>query len=125
VTYFSMKERAAQFGMTAEMLAKNDIVLEGALRSLEICKAAWRKGRLRHRPAGRAAGRPEPGVHPSRQGAEADRDHPAGDARRRRDRAAGGQARRHRAGAFADLIAVDGNPLKKLELFLDQGSTCR
>ena len=36
----SMKERAAQFGMSAEMLAKNDIVLEGALRSLEICKAA-------------------------------------------------------------------------------------
>lgn len=40
VTYFSMKERAASFGMSAEMLAKNDIVLEGALRSLEICKAA-------------------------------------------------------------------------------------
>lgn len=40
VTYFSMKERAADFGMSAEMLAKNDIVLEGALRSLEICKAA-------------------------------------------------------------------------------------
>src|SRR5260370_7082787 len=35
-----MKERAAQFGMTADMLAKNDIVLDGALRSLEICKAA-------------------------------------------------------------------------------------
>ena len=24
-------------------------------------------------------------------------------------------------GALADLIAVDGNPVKKLELFLDQG----
>jgi imidazolonepropionase-like amidohydrolase len=40
VTYFSMKERAAALGMSAEMLAKNDIVLEGALRSLETCKAA-------------------------------------------------------------------------------------
>jgi imidazolonepropionase-like amidohydrolase len=40
VTYFVMKERAAQFGMTPEMLAKNDIVIEGALRSLEICKRA-------------------------------------------------------------------------------------
>lgn len=40
VTYYSMKERAASFGMSAEMLAKNDIVLEGGLRSLEICKAA-------------------------------------------------------------------------------------
>ena len=35
-----MKERAAQFGMTADMLAKNDLVLDGALRSLEICKRA-------------------------------------------------------------------------------------
>ena len=25
-------------------------------------------------------------------------------------------------GAFADLIVVDGDPLKKLELFLDQGA---
>ena len=40
VTYFSMKDRAAQLRMTADMLAKNDIVLEGALRSLEICKRA-------------------------------------------------------------------------------------
>ncbi len=40
VTYFVMKERAAQFGMTADMLAKNDMVLDGAQRSLEICKAA-------------------------------------------------------------------------------------
>jgi imidazolonepropionase-like amidohydrolase len=40
VTYFSMKERAGALGMSAAMLAKNDIVLEGALRSLEICKAA-------------------------------------------------------------------------------------
>src|SRR4029453_6042688 len=29
VTYFIMKERAAQFGMSADMLAKNDIVLDG------------------------------------------------------------------------------------------------
>ncbi|MCP3974709.1 MAG: amidohydrolase family protein [bacterium] len=40
VTYFSMKERAAALGMDAGMLAKNDIVLEGALRSLEVCKRA-------------------------------------------------------------------------------------
>jgi imidazolonepropionase-like amidohydrolase len=38
VTYTAMKERAAKFGMTAESLEKNDIVLEGGLRSLEICK---------------------------------------------------------------------------------------
>src|SRR5260370_35685276 len=40
VTYFVMKERAAQFGMSAHMLAKNDIVLHGALACLEIGKAA-------------------------------------------------------------------------------------
>jgi len=40
VTYFSMRERGAALGMSTDMLAKNDIVLEGGLRSLEICKAA-------------------------------------------------------------------------------------
>ena len=28
-------------------------------------------------------------------------------------------------GAFADLIVVDGNPLKKLELFLTRAPICR
>jgi imidazolonepropionase-like amidohydrolase len=40
VAYFAMRERAAQFGMTTDMLAKNDLVIDGALRSLEICKRA-------------------------------------------------------------------------------------
>jgi len=40
VTYRAMKERAAQLGMTAEMLAKNDVVLEHGYRSLDICKRA-------------------------------------------------------------------------------------
>ena len=38
VTYYAMKERAAKFGMTAESLEKNEIVLQGGLKSLEICK---------------------------------------------------------------------------------------
>ena len=38
VAYYAMKERASKFGMSAESLEKNDIVLEGGLRSLEICK---------------------------------------------------------------------------------------
>jgi len=38
VTYTAMKDRAAKFGMTEASLAKNEIVLEGGLRSLEICK---------------------------------------------------------------------------------------
>lgn len=40
VTYYAMKERASQWGMSAEMLAKNDLVIDGGLRSLEICKNA-------------------------------------------------------------------------------------
>jgi imidazolonepropionase-like amidohydrolase len=40
VTYQAMKERAAQFGMSADMLAKNDVVLEAGYRSLEICQRA-------------------------------------------------------------------------------------
>lgn len=38
VAYVAMKERAAQFGMPAEMLEKNEMVLEGGFRSLEICR---------------------------------------------------------------------------------------
>ncbi|HEU0159089.1 MAG TPA: amidohydrolase family protein [Hyphomicrobiaceae bacterium] len=38
VAYYAMKERAQKFGMSAESLAKNEIVLEGGLKSLEICK---------------------------------------------------------------------------------------
>src|SRR5450755_995396 len=38
VTYYAMKDRAAKFGMTGESLAKNEIVLDGALKSLEICQ---------------------------------------------------------------------------------------
>ncbi|WP_138466715.1 amidohydrolase family protein [Poseidonocella sp. HB161398] len=40
VAYVAMKERAADFGMPAVMLEKNDMVLEGGYRSLEICREA-------------------------------------------------------------------------------------
>jgi imidazolonepropionase-like amidohydrolase len=40
VTYYAMRERAASFGMPPEMLAKNELVIDGGLRSLEICKRA-------------------------------------------------------------------------------------
>jgi len=122
VTYFSMKERAAQFGMTADMLAKNDIVLEGALRSLEICKAAGVKvgygtdllGALQvdqslefiHRA--KVLKPLELIRQATTVGAEILRQE--------------GKLGIVEPGAFADLIVVDGNPLKKLELFLDQGA---
>ena len=40
VAYYAMRERAREFGMTADMLAKNDLVIDGGLKSLEICKRA-------------------------------------------------------------------------------------
>ena len=40
VTYVAMKERAAEYGMPPSMLEKNDIVLDGGYRSLELCKEA-------------------------------------------------------------------------------------
>lgn len=40
VTYYAMRERAAEFGMSGEMLEKNEAVIDGGLRSLEICRRA-------------------------------------------------------------------------------------
>jgi len=121
VTYFIMKEKAAAFGMTADMLAKNDIVLEGALKSLEICKRAGVKvgygsdllGQLQVEQSREFIFRAEvlTPLEIIRQativGAEIlERE---------------GKLGIVEPGAYADLIVVDGNPLKKLELFLDQG----
>jgi imidazolonepropionase-like amidohydrolase len=122
VTYFSMKERAAQFGMTADMLAKNDIVLEGALRSLEVCKAAGVKvgygtdllGQLQVDQSQEFMYRAKvlKPIEIIRQAT-----------------VVGAEILRHEGklgivepGAWADLIVVDGDPLKRLELFLDQGA---
>jgi len=122
VTYFVMKEKAASFGMTADMLAKNDIVTEGALRSLEICKKAGVKvgfgsdllGQLQVEQSREFMFRAEvlKPLEIIRQativGAEILRQE--------------GKLGIVEPGAYADLIVVDGDPLKKLELFLDQGA---
>ena len=42
VTYVAMKERAAEFGMPATMLEKNDVVLEGGYQARWSC--ARRRG---------------------------------------------------------------------------------
>ncbi|MFI5000241.1 MAG: amidohydrolase family protein [Reyranellales bacterium] len=122
VTYFVMKEKAASFGMTADMLAKNDLVLDGAVRSLEICKAAGVKvgygsdllGQLQVEQSrefiyrARVLKPLEIIRQATTVGAEILRQE--------------GKLGVVAPGAFADLIVVDGNPLKKLELFLDQGA---
>jgi imidazolonepropionase-like amidohydrolase len=122
VTYFSMKERAEQFGMTSEMLSKNEIVLDGALRSLEICKKAGVKvgygsdllGALQVDQSLEFVHRAKvlKPIEIIRQATS------VGAEILRMDGKLGTIA----PGALADLIVVDGNPLKKLELFLDQGA---
>lgn len=121
VTYFEMKDRAAQFGMSADQLAKNDVVLEGALRSLEICKKAGVKvgygtdllGQLQTEQSREFVLRAQvlKPIEIIRQatviGAEILRQE--------------GKLGVVAPGAYADLIVVDGDPLKQLELFLDQG----
>ena len=114
-------KRAAQFGMSAEMLAKNDLVIEGGLRSLEICKRAGvpvaygsdllgqlqidqsREFRLR-----REVLTP---IEIIRQatlvGAEVVRQ--------------GGKLGVIAPGACADILVVDGDPLRDLELLTGQG----
>ena len=122
VTYFVMKDRAAEFGMTADMLAKNDLVIDGAVRSLEICKQAGVKvgfgtdllGQLQVEQSREFLYRAEvlTPLEIIRQattvGAEILRQE--------------GKLGVIEPGAFADIIVVDGDPLKKLELFLDQGA---
>ena len=121
VAYHAMKDRAAKLGMTAESLEKNEIVLEGGLRSLEICR--------RH------------GV-PVAYGSDLLGDLHWDQSREfslRREVAApieiirsattiaaqilrlDGKAGTLQPGAWADLVVVDGDPLQDLALLEDQG----
>lgn len=121
VAYYAMKERAAEFGMTGDMLAKNDLVIDGGLRSLEICKRAGVPVAYGSDLLGQLQ------VEQSREFllrrevlSAIDIIHSA--------TTVGAQILRMegklgtlQAGAFADLILVDGDPLKDLGLFQEQG----
>jgi imidazolonepropionase-like amidohydrolase len=114
VTYYAMKERAASFGMPKEMLAKNDLVIEGGLRSLEICKRAGVPvaygtdllGPLQAEQSREFVLRAQ--VVPP---LEIVRSATLVGARVLRKE---GELGCLRAGAFADLLVVDGNPLKDI-----------
>ena len=121
VTYYEMKKRASEYGMNSDMLAKNDMVIEGALKSLEICK--------RH-GIPLAYGTDLLGQLQVAQSEEfilrAQVLSPAEIIRSAT--IVGAQVVRMEGklgcltpGAFADLLVIDGNPLKDLKLFLDQG----
>jgi imidazolonepropionase-like amidohydrolase len=121
VTYYAMKDRAAQFGMSGESLAKNELVLQGGLKSLEICKrhgipVAYGSdllGELHWDQSKEFTIRQEV-VSPieiirsaTTIGADVLR--------------MPGKVGTLQPGAFADAILVDGNPLKNLALLGDQG----
>jgi imidazolonepropionase-like amidohydrolase len=122
VTYVAMKERGRALGMTAEMLAKNDRVLEAGLRSLEICKRAGVPvgygsdllGPLQEEQSREFLVRSEvlAPIEIIRQatlvGAEIVRED--------------GRLGVVEPGARADLLVVDGDPLKDLAVFQDQGA---
>ena len=122
VTYHAMKERAAEFGMTADMLAKNDLVLEHGYRSLEICKRAGVPVAYGSDLLGPLQ------VEQSREFLIRGEVMKPLEVIQSATTVAARVLRREcklgviAPGAAADLIVVDGNPLGDLGLFQDQGA---
>jgi imidazolonepropionase-like amidohydrolase len=121
VTYFEMKKHAAEYGMNSDMLAKNDLVIDGALKSLEICKrhgvpVAYGTdllGQLQVSQSDEFTLRAQV-LSP----AEIIRSATTIGAQIVRME---GKLGCLKVGAFADLLVVDGNPLKDLKLLTGQG----
>jgi imidazolonepropionase-like amidohydrolase len=121
VAYYAMKERAAEYGMSGDMLAKNDLVIDGGLRSLEVCKRAGVPvgygtdllGALQVEESREFMIRSEV-LSPleiirsaTTIGAQIIRQE--------------GKLGTLKTGAFADLLLIDGDPLKNLGLLQEQG----
>jgi imidazolonepropionase-like amidohydrolase len=121
VAYVAMKERAASFGMPPEMLEKNDMVLEGGYRSLDICRDAGVKiaygsdllGALLDDQSREFSIRAE--VQPPIEVIRAATTIAAEVLRRP------GKLGVVAPDAWADLIVVDGNPLRDIRLLEGQG----
>jgi imidazolonepropionase-like amidohydrolase len=121
VTYFEMKKHAAEYGMNSDMLAKNDLVIEGAMKSLEICKrhaipVAYGTDLLGQLQVAQS----DEFLLRARVLSPADIIRSATTIGARVVRMEG-KLGCLKAGAFADLLVVDGNPLKDLALLGDQG----
>lgn len=122
VAYYAMRQRAAEFGMTPEMLVKNDLVIDGGLRSLELCKAAGVEvgfgsdllGELQDEQSKEFLYRAEV-LSPL----EIVRQATLVGARIVREE---GRLGVIEPGAHADLLLLDGNPLDDLNLFQHQGA---
>ena len=121
VTYEAMKRRARELGMPDVMLEKNDEVLKSGYRELELCRQYGVKmaygsdllGALEDEQTGEFTIRGEvmPAIDVIRSatliGAEVVRQE--------------GRLGTIAPGAYADLLVIDGNPLKNLGLFKDGG----
>ncbi|MEO3388496.1 amidohydrolase family protein [Mesorhizobium sp. CAU 1741] len=122
VAYVAMKERAAEYGMPPAMLEKNDMVLEGGYRSLEICREAGVKVAYGSDLLGPLA------TDQSREFSIRREVQPAMDVIRSATTIAAevirrpGQLGTLKAGAWADLIVVDGDPLDDISVLENQGA---
>ena len=121
VTYFEIKKHAAEYGMNSDMLAKNDLVIDGALKSLEICNVMafpsptapicsvscrWRSR----------------GVYAPRPSAVAGGNHPLRHHGRCPNRAHGGQARLLEAGRLCRISCRRRQPIQEPgRCFREQG----
>ena len=121
VAYYAMRERAHEYGMSGEMLEKNDLVIDGGLRSLEICRRAGVPvaygsdllGQLQVDQSREFVIRAEvlPPIEVIRAATTV-----AAQVLRQK-----GRLGCLRPGAFADILLVDGDPLKDLSLLGGQG----
>lgn len=121
VTYYAMRERGRELGMSADQLAKNELVIEGGLKSLEICKRAGVPVAYGSDLLG------ELQVEQSREFLWRSEVHSPIEIIRQATLVGADVVRQSgklgviEPGAFADLIVVDGDPLKDLGLFQNQG----
>jgi imidazolonepropionase-like amidohydrolase len=121
VAYYAMRERAHEYGMSGEMLEKNDLVIDGGLRSLEICRRAGVPVAYGSDLLGQLQ------VDQSREFILRAEVLPPIEIVRAATTVAA-QVLRHegrlgclKAGAFADILLVDGDPLADLNLLGGQG----
>jgi imidazolonepropionase-like amidohydrolase len=121
VAYDALKRRGRDYGLSAYSLAKNEIVLEAGLRSLEICRAAGVKigfgsdllGQLQTDHCTEFALRSD-----LMSTQEIIRSATLVNAEIVRQ---SGRLGELVPGAFADLLVVDGNPYRDLGLFRSDG----